>query len=197
MLLMPPDVESGIVTAAGLYKPRADWTDAGQRHLRAALEEALRARGAEPLPYPDSPPPEHVQPIKLVRALENTLLRYVFAAPGAPTGRSALPTKRDDLDWSLGEALAPLRAGTEADYALFVHVRDRNPSGGRTAANIAMALLFGAIATSDEQAGFAVLLDLKTGRLLWTNLAGSAFGDIREARGAGRAAQALLEDFPL
>jgi hypothetical protein len=195
VLLMPADVEAGIVTASGLYKPRADWTEAAQRNLLAAFEAELRTRGAALVPYTGPLAAEHVQTAKLVGALEQTLLTFVYG-PGGTPGRPRLPTKASGLDWTLGEAVVPLRERYAADYALFVHVRDRSPTAGRTAANIAIALLFGAIATSSEQIGFALLLDLHSGRLLWSNLAGSAFGDVREPAGATGAARALLEDFP-
>lgn len=195
VLVMPPDVETGVVTAAGMYKPRADWTEAAQRHLGAAIEAELTARAARVVHYPGPLAAEHVQPVKLVGALEQTLLTHVHGARmgGAPR----LPTKTSGLDWTLGDAVAPLREASGADYVLFVHVRDQAPSGGRTAANIAMALLFGAIATSDDQVGFATLLDLRTGQLLWTNLAANAFGHVREPAGAASAARALLAEFPL
>lgn len=195
VLLMPPDVETGIVTAAGMYKPRADWTEAAQKHLGAAIAAELSARAARVVAYNSPLAAEHVQTVKLAEALERTLLTHVHSARMNTGAR--LPTKKSGLDWTLGEAVAPLRATYDADYVLFVHVRDQSPSAGRTAANVAMVLLFGAVGTSDDQAGFATLLDLRTGQLLWTNLAGNAFGDVREAAGAASAARALLADLPL
>jgi hypothetical protein len=71
-----------------------------------------------------------------------------------------LPTKRDRLDWSLGDAVRPLKERTGADYALFTWMRDSYTSNERKLAMIAMAML-GAISFGGEQVGYASLVDLE------------------------------------
>ena len=56
-------------------------------------------------------------------------------------GQLALPTKEGKLDWSLAEAVAPVKKASGADYALFSWIRDSYASAERKAAMIGMALL--------------------------------------------------------
>src|SRR6185369_9277722 len=55
-------------------------------------------------------------------------------------GTLKLPTKNDALDWSMGDAVRPLRDKTGADYALFFWIRDTYATTERKAAMVALAL---------------------------------------------------------
>jgi hypothetical protein len=110
-------------------------------------------------------------------------------------GKLKLPTKQEKLDWSLGDAVQPLRERTGADYALFTWIRDSYASGERKAALVAMALM-GAIPIGGEQVGYASLVDLKTGRVVWFNELSRLWGDLREAAPAAETVDALLKGFP-
>jgi hypothetical protein len=60
-----------------------------------------------------------------------------------------------------------------------------------------MALLGPGLAVqSGEHIGYAGLVDLKTGDLLWLNADGAMGGDVREPDGAQKRMRQLLEDFP-
>lgn len=200
VLIMPPDIELGQINTAGLYAPKADWTYDAQRHVLATLIQALRDRGHVGTVYGGDPQTvapierEHAQSVKLFEAVRQTVLQYKhFAGTG-----SGLPTKKDRFDWTLGpEGVAPLRATYDADYALFTLFRDRSPTGGRVAMEIAVAVLFGAYGSTDNQLGFAALVDLRSGDLLWTNLMTQTFGDLRTQADADSAVQTLLGDAPL
>jgi hypothetical protein len=110
-------------------------------------------------------------------------------------GDMKLQTKGDRLDWSLGDAVKPLKERTGADYALFTWVRDTYASGERKAAMLALALI-GAISIGGEQVGHASLVDLNTGRVVWFNQIDRMRGDLREAEPARETVEALLKDFP-
>jgi hypothetical protein len=107
----------------------------------------------------------------------------------------ALPTKAGLLDWSFGDAMQPLRAKTGARYALFVWVRDSYASAERKAAMVALALL-GVGLSGGTQIGYASLVDLETGRVVWFNRLMRPTGDLREAAPAKESIDALLSGFP-
>jgi hypothetical protein len=110
-------------------------------------------------------------------------------------GYLKLPTKNGLLDWSLGEAVEPLRDKTGADYGLFVWVRDSYASNERKAAMAVMALM-GVGITGGVQVGYASLVDLRDGRVVWFNNLVRMSGDLREAKSAKETVDALLKDFP-
>jgi hypothetical protein len=111
-------------------------------------------------------------------------------------GDMKLQTKDGRLDWSLGDAVKPLKERTGADYALFTWVRDTYASGERKAAMLALALL-GAISVGGEQVGHATLVDLNTGRVVWFNEINRMHGDLREPAPAKETVDALLKEFPV
>jgi hypothetical protein len=91
--------------------------------------------------------------------------------------------------------VAPLRAKTSADYALFFWIRDSYASAERKAAMIAMALL-GVGLTGGAQVGYASLVDLRDGRIVWFNALSRLSGDLREPGSAAETLDALLLAFP-
>ena len=107
----------------------------------------------------------------------------------------ALPTKEGKLDWSFGDALQPLQQTSGARYALFIWVRDSYASAERVAAMVLMAAL-GVGLSGGTQQGYASLVDLETGRVLWFNSLARASGDLREPAKAAETVDALLLGFP-
>ena len=107
-----------------------------------------------------------------------------------------LPTKQQRLDWSLGsESVQALRERTGADYALFTWIRDSYASTERKLAILAMALM-GSFMLGGEQVGYASLVDLRTGRIVWFNELSRMSGDLREPQAAAETVEALLKGFP-
>jgi hypothetical protein len=95
----------------------------------------------------------------------------------------------------MGEGVQLLREKTGADYALFTWIRDSYASAERKAAMVAMAI-FGVGLVGGSQVGYASLVDLKTGRVVWFNDLRRASGDLREAGNAAETVEALLRSFP-
>ena len=60
---------------------------------------------------------------------------------------------------------------------------------------VALALL-GAISLGGEQVGYASLVDLNTGRVVWFNKLDRLWGDLREPEAAVETVDALLKGFP-
>lgn len=189
LLLMPADMELFSISAGGVTEPRADWTEAAQKNFKAALT-ARRARlGAEVIELSEAQLDEFAEVAALHRAVADAIWVH-------HTKRGLeLPTKRGQLDWSLGEAARVLKDRTGADYALFTWVRDTYASGERKAAIVAMALL-GGFNTGGEQNGYASLVDLSTGRIVWFNDLRRMWGDLREPQAANETVEALFKGFP-
>ena len=68
-------------------------------------------------------------------------------------------------------------------------------SNERKVAMLALALL-GAISLGGEQVGYASLVDLNTGRIVWFNQLNRMSGDLREPGPAVETVDALLKGFP-
>ena len=189
LLVLPADIELYSISAGGVAEPRADWTAAAQRNFGAALE-ARRARlGADFQQLEASQAEEFAEIVTLQRAVAQAIAMH------HDNGMMSLATKGDRLDWSMGDAVRPLQERTGADYALFTWIRDSYASGERKALMLGMALL-GGISVGGEQLGHALLVDLKTGRVVWFNELNRMTGDLREPAPARETVEALLRDFP-
>jgi len=189
LVIAPADIELYSISAGGVQEPKANWTEAAQKHFKAALLARSGQLGANASQLDEAELDEFAELIALQRAVAEAVFVH-------HTGMGMkLPTKNERLDWSLGDAVKPLKAKTGADYALFTWIRDSYTSGERKAAMIAMALL-GAISTGGEQTGYASLVDLNTGRIVWFNDLRRMSGNLREQGPADETVEALLKGFP-
>lgn len=194
VVLIEPDITVNEVTAAGLRVPNAEWTELGKSHVLAALDRMLSGRNIVlkqhgPPPDADRDHPE-IQLLKLHGAVGQAVLYHNLVPP------AALPTKENNFDWTLGRSVKIFRDTTGADLALFIYVRDSFSSAGRVALRAVFAFL-GTVLGGGNQAGFASLIDLETGHIIWFNRMASGSGDIRNESGADRAIELLLKDVPL
>ena len=188
LVVVPADMELFSVSAGGVIEPRADWTEAGQKNFAKGLAAQRDRLGPATSEISTAEFEEFADVAALHRAVADAITIH-------HRGDLKLPTKGRRLDWSLGAAVEPLRAKTGADYALFTWLRDSYASTERKAAMLAMALL-GAISLGGEQVGYASLVDLKTGRVVWFNAVNRWSGDLREERSARETVETLLKDFP-
>lgn len=194
ILLMPPDIELSELSAGGATVVNAAWTEDGIAHARTAMQKYFHERDAALVGYrrsavDDDPNSPTVQLIKLHAAVGGTAMAHYL------TPQFRLPHKGETFDWTLGDTVEVLRNRYDADYALFVHLRDSYTSAGRVAVIVAAAL-FGVSVQGGTQTGFATLVDLDTGEIVWFNVLGRASGDMREPGSAEETIQALLKDFP-
>jgi hypothetical protein len=74
-------------------------------------------------------------------------------------------------------------------------VRDSYASGERVAAMVVGALL-GVGLSGGAQVGYASLVDLANGQIVWFNRLSRASGDLRDPERARESAEALLAGFP-
>jgi hypothetical protein len=195
VLLMPSDVEVSELTAAGLAEPNAAWTASAKTNVEAALNSLLASRNAKLVRYrgaagDDTIDDIHLQAFKLHEAVGATILMHKYVP------MFALPTKKDKFDWSMGEAATVLRRSFDADYALFIYFRDSFASGGRVAL-IFLGALVGVGVPGGHQTGFASLVDLRSGEVVWFNRLFKETGDLRKPDSALQGTKSLLTDLPL
>ncbi len=198
ILVFRPSVNVGAQSTGGMFEPKADWTDAARRNIDAALVERQAALGNKVVFAPESfgADAERVEEYtRLFSAVSQAVIQYQFFAG------NRLPTKKRDnkagvFDWSLGEGVRDLPGAKDADYALFIFNKDAYGSTGRKILQIVALLGPGLYIRSGEHAGYAGLVDLKTGDLLWLNADGSMGGDVREVDGAKKRVGQLLDEFP-
>ncbi|HEY6510564.1 MAG TPA: hypothetical protein VI032_01215 [Burkholderiaceae bacterium] len=190
VVLMPVDVELFSLSAGGVAEPKADWTAAAQQHMQAALtqKQALAKLPTQLLSEADAD--EFAEQVGLHAAVASSIALHHGIG-----GVWQLPTKAGVLDWNFGDAMQPLRAKTGARYALFIWVRDTYASAERKAAMVALALL-GVGIPGGVQVGYASLVDLESGRVVWFNRLARGWGDLREAGPAKESIDALLSGLP-
>ncbi len=189
---MTPDVQLAVLTAAGLQEPREDWSIAARNNLANAVAAHVAREGHTHSALDPSTAMEGRtgQLIRLHDAVGSSILMINYYGVN-------VPTRRENFAWTLGEGTQEIGAAYNADYALFVTARGSWASAGRQAAVIGMAILGVGMPMGGQQA-FASLVDLRTGNVIWFNVATAAPGeDMREPEGAVQVARRLMEDAPL
>ena len=185
--LMPADVELFEISAGGVPEPRSDWTKAALANVQQLIKERRGKIGANVVDVTDESE-EVVELNRLHGAVGVAIANHHY-------GLLKLPTKDGRLDWTLGEDAAVLKQRTGADYALFLFIRDSYASAERKAA-IVIGALFGIGIPGGVQIGYASLVDLRTGQVLWFNRLLRGHGDLRERDKAAETLDTLLTGFP-
>jgi hypothetical protein len=193
ILIFRPDVQVNEQTTGGLDQPNADWTNEARRLLVSALTKAQAEKGNELKIMPEltGVQDELMSDYRsLFRAVADAAVTHKLF-PG-----NRLPTKKEKFDWTLGPGAQKLGEIGGGQYGLFIYTYDSYGSDGRKAAQIVGAL-FGAAVTSGIHIGYAGLVDLKNGDLVWMNADVQMGGDVRTDVGADKRIKQLLEDFPM
>jgi len=191
LLLMPVDVELYSVSAGGIDEPRADWTAKAHANLLQAIQARKRAARVNVVELSPEKADDFAEQSGLHAAVAQAIALHHFGDP-----MWALPTKVGRLDWSFGDAMRPLLETSGARYALFVWVRDSYASPERVAMQVAIGALTGIVLAGGAQLGYASLVDLQTGQVVWFNRLARAYGDLREPQPARESVDALLQGFP-
>lgn len=188
--VMPVDVELFSLSAGGVAEPRADWTTSAHTHLKAAIAQKKQQLGLKSLEVTEAQADEFSEQIGLHAAVASSVALHHGIG-----GVWALPSKNNQLDWTFADAMKPVQARTGARYGLFVWIRDSYASAERKAAMVALAIL-GVGLAGGSQIGYASLVDMDTGRLLWFNRLARGTGDLREPVSAAETIETLLTAFP-
>jgi hypothetical protein len=192
VLMIEPDVQLSMLTAAGLQEPRQDWSRQGHDNLSASLKQALSSRTHrfEVLDPDAARGGRSGQLLRLHDAVGQSIIAFNY-------GAIKLPSKRGTFDWTLGEGAQVIGKEHDADYALFVTGRGSYSSAGRKAVMIGAAML-GLAVPLGSQTVFASLVDLHTGQVVWFNVATAGpQADMRSAEGSAALTTSLLKGAPL
>lgn len=194
IILMRPVIQVGAQSTGGLSEPNADWTTQARDYIDAALQTQQSRLGNVVVDYSEDlsgEGPLVSQYARLFSAVADSVIEYQFFAG------NRLPTKRraGSFEWGIGDGLTKLHSLGGADYALFINTRDDYGSTGRKMLQ-AFAALGGVGVTSGVHIGYAGLVDLKTGELVWLNADRQMGGDVRSPEGAQKRVSQLLEGFP-
>ncbi len=198
ILLLRPKVSVGAQSTGGMFEPNAEWTDKARKYIEAALIKRQETLGNVIVMPPEAYGEQALaveEHTNLFGAVASAVVNYQFFAG------NRLPTKKRDnkagiFDWSLGEGVKDLPGAKDADYALFIYNKDAYGSTGRKILQVVALLGPGIAVKSGEHLGYAGLVDLKTGDLVWLNADAAMGGDVREEDGAEKRVAQLLEEFP-
>lgn len=189
LLILPVDMELYSISAGGVQEPKADWTESAVKNFKTGLDGRKNLLGANIVQLEE----KDLDELAEINALHGAVAQSVFLHH--MLGVAKLPTKAGVLDWSMGDSVKLLKDKTGADYALFTWIRDSYASSERKAAIVMMALLGVGIA-GGAQVGYASLVDLNNGRIVWFNDLRRASGDLREPESAQETVETLLKGFP-
>ena len=197
ILLFRPIIRVGAQSTGGMFEPNADWTAQGREQLGISLKQLQDRLGNRVIEAPEPVAEEALllsEHMSLFAAVSNSVINYQFFVG------NRLPTKKRDnrndvFEWTLGPQVAELPGADEADYGLFIYTEDQYGSTGRKLLQFAAAVA-GVGVQSGVHSGYAGLVDLKTGELLWLNADSQMGGDVRTSEGAQKRMRQLLEEFP-
>lgn len=192
IVLFRPDIEVSELTAGGVEAPNADWASQARSNLMAAVAKSISIDKASINPIPDLQGDDNRMVVDY-RLLLKAVVRSAFAHRLASEDR--LPTKMGKFAWTLGPGANRLGAIGDGEYGLFLSSEDSFRSTESNAVRVVGALL-GAEQQVEKHMGYAGLVDLKTGDLVWLNVDPIMHGDVRTPDGADRRVAELLQKFP-
>lgn len=187
VVLFRPDVKVGSSSMGSLFEPRADWTEDARRFMDAELERqqaSFKVKMDRISEYEGDEARLVAEYQALFNSVANSIVIHQFFAG------NRLPTrKRGAFEWTLGEQTKRLGELTGARYGLFVYTEDHYSSAGKKVLSMFVSL-------PKIHVGYAGLVDLETGHILWLNADAQMGGDVRTEEGMVKRVSQLLEDFP-
>jgi hypothetical protein len=194
VVVIQPDVKLSIVTAAGAPERRADWSEAGERNVLAAVSALVAEKGFQAAVVdPDAAGMSRRagQITRLHEQVAGSIIVHHLS------GLYPLPSMQGRFDYTLGNGVQELVGGGEPGYAMFVTGEGCFSSGGRMAV-VMLAAVAGASLPTCTQQLMVSLVRTDTGQVVWFNyaVAGPA-DDMREEAGARTLVQSALRTAPL
>jgi len=191
VVMLPADVELFELSAGGVLTPKADWTASAQKFMAGAIARRKTGWNLSMQTMTEADADEFAELVGLQAAVARSIALHHLS----PAGPLRLPSKADQLNWNLGDAMRPLGAKTGARYGLFIWMRDSYASAERKALMVGMALL-GVGISAGVQFGYASLVDLETGQVVWMNQV-MGLGDLRDEQAAAASVSTLFTGFPV
>lgn len=194
VVLMQPSADMALITATGVREARADWTEAAADNLVTAFAKNLEVQGITVERLDDNSNVDK-QTLLLAETVMGTALTFGPPMRGS-TENAVLPTKREAFDYTLGDAVAPLKDMTGADYALFTYAYGNYASAANQILQVAIPALFGQVAlpSSGQKVTLISLVDLNDGDLVWMDV--KQGGDPREELQAMGIASEMIKRIP-
>lgn len=192
ILVLRPEIAVGSQTTGGMNEPNAEWTQTARANLVAALARAPAIQGSRIVMAPELEG-EAGAVLNDYTALFKAIANAAFNHKMFPGNK--LPSKKGDFEWTLGEGAAALKP-LGGDYAMFFYTYDSYGSTGRKVAQVVGLLLGAGLIPAGVHVGYAGLVDLSTGDLVWLSADTGINGDPRTVEGADKRIAQLLEDFP-
>lgn len=195
ILLLRPHITVGAQSTGAMFEPNADWTMAAREQIGVALATAQRTLGNDVVVAPEAVGAAARQVADyqaLFAVVAQSVIDYQFFKG------NRLPTKKraGQFDWTLGADVAKIAPDRQYDYALFVDTYDAYGSFGRKIFQVLAAATIGVPVRAGVHHGYAGLVDLHTGDLVWLNADMKMGGDVRTSAGAAKRVAELLEGFP-
>lgn len=193
VVILPPDVIVREVSAGGIAEKVPEWTDQASVALTAAAKSYAGSQKHYLLvEMPGTTQDERDELEEYSATLYALAISAVFLSNYRGTEWNE---RRRQFDLSMGEGLAFLREKSGADAALFIIGQDTITTPGRRALAV-----FGAALGAPVQMGLSVvvgvLVDLRTGDLLWTNHITSRVRDLKDDRGALTMIRGIFGSYP-
>ena len=208
IVVFRPDVHVGSMKVGGMDEPNAEWTEQARENIQQQLRAQAGYLNAN-LRFIDELEGENAELLTEYRALFETVSGAVFQhvtmgdtlktkqlEQSYETGGRTKTRTINTLDWTLGPGAARLKEATGADYAMFVFTHDAYGDAGRKVAQVLMAGLFGAYVPAGVHIGYAGLVNLETGNVVWFNTDLAMGGDPRKEEGAEKRVRQLMKGFP-
>lgn len=198
ILVFRPSVSVGSQSAGGVVSPKADWTDQARNNIISALsaQQAALSNSLVEMPELFGADAALVEEYHaLFAAIADSVIEYQFVKG------NRLPTKKAEskegvFDWSLGEGVSKLPGAKDADYALFIFDSDAYATTGRKLLQIVAVIGARMMISAGDHRGYAGLVDLRTGNVLWMNADPAMGGDVRNPDGAEKRVREMLAGFP-
>ena len=194
ILIVRPTVWVGEQSTGGMAEPNADWTAQSRILLAEELGRRQKNFRVEVVSETDALAGDAALLADygaLFESVAGAVVEYQFFKG------NRLPTRKNHpFEWTLGPSGKVLAERTGARYALFINVKDEFGSFGRKMFQVLAAGLVGVGVQSGVHRGYAGLVDLETGNLLWLNADNAMGGDVRVADGMQKRVDQLLEGFP-
>ncbi len=165
VVVMKSDIELYVIRSGALPELNAGWTTSARKGVAAFLDRRLSAKkitvvSAEQVDAERKGGPLVEQLVRLQSVVADSILASHFERS------DRLPTKERRFEWSLGSEAQALAERYEADYALFVAFHENyptedsvGPDSGRLSRRFAAMSLY--------RKGYAMLVDLESGRVVW------------------------------
>lgn len=195
IVLLRPNVWVGSQSTGGMAEPNGDWTEQARGLLDVELKAHLSGLANVIVPEPELSGDDALMLAEhkaLFGSVASAVVTYQFFKG------NRLPTRKNKaFDWTLGAGTKRISELSGARYGLFILTRDEYGSFGRKAFQFLVGGLVGVGVKSGVHYGYAGLVDLDTGELMWLNADEAMGGDVREADGMKKRVAQLLEDLPI